>query len=96
MNACMTSRFNKNTYEDLQLDSKNMSFDQIKANEKVFDPKFLNQPFLDLHRLFSNNKDDEVFYVEYEDINLFDSPRDLNEKVQNLSMISGDILKIVE
>ena len=76
----MTSRFNKNNYEDLFFDIKNMSQDQIQINEKNFDPKLLNQPFLDLHKLFNNNKDDEVLQVEYENINLFDSPRDIKEK----------------
>jgi hypothetical protein len=56
-----------------------MSYDQIQTNEKAFDPKFLNYPFVDLHKLFSNNKDDEVLHVEYENINLFDSPRDTKE-----------------
>ena len=53
-----------------------MSFNQIqtKTYEIVFDIKFLNQPFKDLHRLFSKYKDDEVLYGKYEKINLFDSP----------------------
>jgi hypothetical protein len=56
-----------------------MSFDQIQAKEKNFDPKLLNQPFFDLHKLFSNNKEDEILQVEYENINFFHSPRDIKQ-----------------